>query len=202
MKHFNTPFLQEVKNYVIEFIRDHFPEHICYHNIEHAQDIAEAVEIIGNASGISDSDLEILLTAAWFHDTGYYLGCNNHEQASADIAEDFLSGKGKDLRFKKDVINCILATKMPQTPDNLLEKIICDADLYHLGTEKFIEKSELLRREFSYFNKNMTPQGWLSQSRDFIATHRYHTPYGQEHLYPKLKKNLEILKSKINSKSS
>ena len=32
---------------------------------------------------------------------------------------------------------------MPRNPNNILEEIICDADLYHLGTNDFDKKGEL-----------------------------------------------------------
>lgn len=201
MGHFTTPFIEETRQYVIEFIADHFSEQICYHNIDHTLDVVEATEIIGRACNISDADLEMLLIAAWFHDTGYYLGCRNHEETSAEIAKNFLTLKGKDRKFIGNVINCILATKVPQSPRNLFEQIICDADLYHLATEKFFEKSELLWQEFSHNDKNMTPLRWLNQSKEFVSSHRYHTVYGKNELFPKLKKNLKKLNAKINSQN-
>jgi predicted metal-dependent HD superfamily phosphohydrolase len=42
---------------------------------------------------------------------------------------------------------CILATEMPQKPVGLLQEIICDADLFHLGTEDFSDRSKLVRKE-------------------------------------------------------
>ena len=187
------------KEYVANFIADHFTENICYHNIDHTLEVVEAVEFIGRKCQISNSELEVVIVAAWFHDTGYYLGCENHEEASAQIARDFLNSQGKDKEFIDMVVKCILSTKVPQTPDTLLEKIICDADLYHLASEKFFEKSELLWREHSYTDENMTPENWLNQSKKFIEEHRYHTKFGKEKLFPQLKINLKRLNTKIST---
>jgi predicted metal-dependent HD superfamily phosphohydrolase len=202
LDNFSTPFIEETKKYVIEYIADHFSEDICYHNIDHTLEVAEAVETIGRACKISDEQLEVLKVAAWFHDTGYYLGCADHEETSAEIAREYLINKHVDLDFIKSVESCILSTKLPQKPKNLLEKIICDADLYHLSSENFFEKSELLLQEFSFSNKNMTPEIWLAQSKEFIEAHNYHTKFGREQLFPQLKKNLSILTAKINSSKS
>ena len=199
MKNFSTPFIDEVKKFVIEFIADHFSEKICYHNIDHTLDVVLAAEIIGKKCNLTDSELEIVIIAAWFHDTGYYLGCEDHEITSAEIASRFLHARHKADHFIDTVTKCILATKVPQKPVNILEKVLCDADLYHLATEKFFEKSELLWREFSFKDENMTPQNWLNQSKKFVENHRYHTTFGNEELYPQLQKNLTLLKRKINS---
>jgi len=199
LENFSTPFIEEAKTYVIEYMADHFSEDICYHNIDHTLEVANAVETIGRACQISDKQLEILKVAAWFHDTGYYLGCLDHEEASAKIAREFLTDKHVDLTFITSVESCILSTKLPQKPKTLLEKIICDADLYHLSSENFFEKSELLLQELSFSNANMTPEIWLEQSKEFIEAHSYHTRFGKEQLFPQLKKNLKILTDKINA---
>ena len=40
-----------------------------------------------------------------------------------------------------------MATKMPQAPQNKLQQIICDADLYYLGTDTYLSKSNKLYKE-------------------------------------------------------
>ena len=140
MGSFSTLFIEKTKEYVGGFIGDNFSEKICYHNIDHTLEVVEASEFIGNHCGISDKDMEIVIIASWFHDTGYYLGCENHEAESAKIARTFLSEENVSQDVINQIIKCILSTKIPQLPKTLLEKIICDADLYHLSSENFLEK--------------------------------------------------------------
>ena len=102
------------------------------------------------------------------------------------------------LKIEK-VINCILSTKMPQKPSNTLEEIICDADLFHLATEGFFDKSELLLHEITLLNKDMIIENWLVENKEFVESHDYHTPYGKNILLPGKAKNLEIIKTKIKS---
>ena len=197
MGSFSTSFLEKTKEYVAGFIGEHFTEKICYHNIDHTIDVVGFCELIGNKCRISESDMEIVIIAAWFHDTGYYLGCQDHEDASAEIAEKYLSEQNCDTTHIKKVVNCILATKIPQTPKTLLEKILCDADLYHLSSEQFFEKSELLLQELKFENQDISDEMWLEGSKEFVEAHRYHTPYGKRVLFPRMLKNLKMLKSRI-----
>lgn len=197
MENFSTAFIERTKEYAAGFIAENFTEKICYHNIDHTLEVVEAAEIIGKKCRISNRDLEIVIIAAWFHDTGYYLGCENHEAASADIAREYLTEQNIDKAFVDQVAKCILSTKIPQQPKSLLEKILCDADLYHLSTEKFFEKSELLWQEIKYHDNDMTPEYWLNMSKEFVEAHRYHTTYGKQVLLPKLRKNLDLIKSKL-----
>ena len=199
MENFSTPLLERTKEYVGGFIGENFSEKICYHNIDHTLDVVEAAEKIGKYCKISNEDLEIVIIAAWFHDTGYYLGCKNHEKSSASIAKDYLMSEHFDSLKIEKVINCILSTKMPQKPSNSLEEIICDADLFHLATEGFFDKSELLLHEITLLNKDMIIENWLVENKEFVESHDYHTPYGKNILLPGKAKNLEIIKTKIKS---
>lgn len=191
--------IRKTKEYVGAFISAHFSEKICYHNIDHTLDVVEASELIGNASNMSEKDLELVLIAAWFHDTGYYLGNENHEDNSALIAGEYLSSKGLSKTDIETVKNCILATKIPQQPKNLLEKVLCDADLYHLATDHFFEKSELLRQEMMEEDQQMSLKSWLNMSSDFIQCHQYHTSYAKKYLCPKKASNLKLLEKKITA---
>ncbi len=199
MKTFTTSLLEKVKDYVRGIFTEKFSEKIYYHNIDHTLDVVAATEIIGRECDLSPDDLEKVMIAAWFHDIGYYLGQKNHEEASADIASDFLKKEGVKDQAIEQIRNCILATKIPQSPKNQLEKILCDADLYHLSTNDFLEKTELLWREYSMSDPELIMENWLNVSRDFVSKHAYHTPYGKEILQPALTRNLKLLDAKIKN---
>ena len=64
----------------------------------------------------------------------------HHEAQSAVLAEIFLRLHNVANEDIDAVKACILATQMPQKPVTLLDKIICDADLFHLGTADFSRK--------------------------------------------------------------
>ena len=168
MSYFSTPFINKTKEYVGGFIGDNFSEKICYHNIDHTIDVVNASEYIGRKCEISDEDMETLLIAAWFHDTGYYLGCENHEAESASIAEEYLKSHNYPEKRIRQIANCILSTKLPQQPKSLLEKIICDADLFHLSSDQFYEKSQLLLHEISFQSNTISREKWIIDTLDFI----------------------------------
>ena len=197
MSGFNTAFIEKTKEFVGGFIGENFSEKICYHNIDHTLEVVEASEVIGRHCKLTDRDLEIVIIAAWFHDTGYFLGCENHEEASSNIAKQYLQNENIDSSYIHQVVNCILSTKLPQKPRTILEQIICDADLVHLASDQFLEKSKLLLHELKLKNRGMSDKMWLILSKEFIETHKYHTQYGKNVLFPGLKNNLSLLNSKI-----
>ena len=194
---FETPWTAKVRRFVTAFIAEHFSKKISYHNLDHTLDVVQASELIGKASGLSDVDLELVLIAAWFHDVGYYLGNEDHEANSARIARDYLLSEGMEEKKIEKVESCIAATKVPQQPNNLLEMVLCDADLYHLATDRFFEKSDLLMRELMAQDTSLQSREWMKTSWQFVRDHRYHTAFGKKDLAPKKKANLKLLGLKL-----
>lgn len=191
-----TELLERSKDYVESFLEKNLSNEIFYHDLEHTREVVKAANEIGKESGLTDDQLETVLIAAWFHDTGYFKGKRDHERESRIIAEEFLRNQGIDEKKIAEVGGCIIATKIPQRPTNLMEEVLCDADLYHLSTSEFFRKSELLRKEFSLTGSNeIKDKEWLKTNIKFLKKHNFFTDYAREKLYPQKKKNLKKLKS-------
>ena len=182
-----TVLLKKIPDYVFKLFKDKLSNKFVYHNFNHTEEVANAAQRIGKKSGLNNSDLEIVTIAAWFHDTGYVEGAENHEQRSIDIAKDFLRKKNYPEEKIAKVVSCIKATKMPQSPKDLLGEVICDADLYHLGSENFAEKSALLRLEWEKKdNKKYNDNEWLEINLNMLSQHKYFTKYAHKE-YDRLK---------------
>lgn len=175
-------FFIEVRHFVFELFKNQLSTNIVYHNFDHTMYVVNAADEIGFSQNLSDEDFEILLIAAWFHDTGFVICVDGHEKESKKIATKFLTRKG----FSKEKItriNLIIdATKMPQSPKNILDEIICDADLFHLGTAIFNEKTSLLRAEMELNNLVFDDIGWMQKNEELLSEHKYFTNYAFEKL--------------------
>ena len=190
-----TDLLKKTQAYVEDFFKKNLTENIVYHNIGHTLEVVEAAEKIGESCDLTKEEMEAVLVAAWFHDTGYYKGQLNHEVASMEIAEEFLRKHNVSEKMIAEVGGCIIATKIPQRPVNKMEEVLCDADLFHLATNQFFKKSELLKKEISMALDNEVEEAeWYKNSIKFLKKHHYFTKYGQEKLFPVKKKNLKKLK--------
>jgi len=179
----DTKLLSEVKSFVFESFKKELSSQIVYHTFKHTEEVVNAAYEIGQAENISENDLEILLLAAWFHDIGFIKSFENHEESSKDIATKYLIEKDFNAAKIAEVCKIIDATKMPQNPKSKLDNIICDADLYHIGTESFREKSNLIRSEWeSCSGEIFTDIEWIEQNEDFISNHAYFTNYAFDKL--------------------
>lgn len=193
--------LQDVEKYVSDFYFDHPNPTIVYHNQDHTNYVVNAVIQIANHYQLDDADFFTVVTAAYFHDLGYMMNTENHvenhEELGAEKAVAFLTEKQVDAALAAQVKNCILATKIPQHPEGLLEKIVCDADLFHLGTAEFTSKSKLLRKEIEII-KGITidKSQWRKKNISFLQQHHYFTDYCQLLLGHAQQETLEKLQKK------
>src|SRR5438045_4362365 len=140
--------LSAARNYVTELFTHSVKPEFVFHNLEHTEDVAEASSMMADHYHLSDDDRFVLMLAAWFHDTGYSSGHpEGHEEVSVQLATKFMQEHAVDETTIQKVNSSIRATRMPQSPIGLLEKILCDSDLMHLATDDFKARNQLLKQE-------------------------------------------------------
>lgn len=191
--------LLDVEAYVTNFITEQVPAEYSYHDVQHTVNVVAAVKELGQAMEISDREMDILVLAAWFHDTGYDKGALKHEERSAKYAKAYLEKYQFPEQDLQKIMDCIMATCMPHNPKSLLEKIICDADLSHLGKKSYWDRCSRVRQELT-LSKNITmdEQEWIDFELNFITAHQFQTPAAQK-LYGKKKaKHVRQLKKQRN----
>ncbi|MEJ5352629.1 MAG: HD domain-containing protein [Melioribacteraceae bacterium] len=198
----NYELIEKVKEYVLSLLQSRISSNHVYHDVDHTRNVAETAEIIGRASNLSDDELEIVIIAAWFHDLGYIEKVEGHEEISAKYAEEFLLKENYPKEKIEKIKKCILATKVPQKPENILEEIICDSDLSHLGKKSFKDRNDLFREEFEfYFGRQLTETEWLKKSIDFLSGHKFFTEFARKEFNAQKTKNLEKLKEELSKLS-
>ncbi|RFM27456.1 HD domain-containing protein [Deminuibacter soli] len=154
--------------------------HLVYHNLQHTTQVVSRAMEIGQHYTLSEEQLFVLFAAAWFHDTGHlFAAWELHEEKSVELMRQYFSATDVPAALVEQIATCIMATKMPAHPASLLEEIICDADLYHLGTEKFWETDGLVKQEVELRTGKSFPQ-WASKACSFLESHRYFTSYCNE----------------------
>ena len=193
-----SALIDHAKSLAEEVFKDPVFEKYSFHNLKHTEDVVSAVKDIGMRSELSADEMELTLMAAWLHDLGYKYGAENHEESSARLAEEFMERLSIPPKRMKVISSAIQSTRLPQQPRTLIERVLCDADLFHLSNQTFQEKSELLRKEWKATGfREMSDQEWIQHNIDFMAEHKYHTPYGQTLLAEGKKKNIKQLKKTL-----
>jgi len=170
-----------------------------YHCIAHTEGAVGYAKQIASHYDLSDMDRTSLMVATWFHDLGYlFTTPDQHEAKGAELAAEFLKRNGGGEEMIAKVKECILATKIPQHPVSLISQIVCDADLFHLGTDRFEENNKLVRKEKEKMLGQKIPgKLWRKQSLSMLEKIQYHTDYAKNLLQKQKDQNIENLRRRV-----
>lgn len=192
--------IEKVKKHVRGILSNDLSNDITYHSIDHTEEVAASAMEIAEKQNMSEGDVEIIQIAAWFHDLGYVKGGDGHEASGARMAEQFLIKEGYALEKIRKVVGCIIATRMPQDPQNSLEKILCDADLMHLAGRDYFKKAELLHKEIEKTKAcKISDRDWLKMNEEFLGKHCFFTEYAKKNYEPAVKENLKKVTEQLKS---
>jgi class 3 adenylate cyclase/HD superfamily phosphodiesterase len=161
---------------ILEILKSNLPDNLSYHSYQHILDVEASAITIAEMEGLKGEELILLRTAVILHDTGYAYENEDNVQYAILLAQKILPKYGYSSSEVKQVINMINASKFKAQPSNLIEEIICDANLDYLGREDYYEIADLLREELSLKGKKMTEREWIERQIDYMENkHRYYT---------------------------
>lgn len=195
--------LHKAKNYVEILFKDKLSSVYFYHNFIHtAYTVNKAEEIMKNTP-VSEADQEKVLVALWFHDTGYIECAMNHEERGVEIMKDFLHQENYPEDYIGDVEKLILATKITYEPQNLLEKIVKDADFSHFAGHDYNDISDALRKEWELTNvKCFSNDEWNAGNLDMLKNrHTFYTDYAKENWEPLKNKNIKKIEKRLEKEA-
>ncbi|MEP6928134.1 MAG: Pycsar system effector family protein [Ginsengibacter sp.] len=170
---------------------------LVFHSLEHTQNVVKRTQEIAGHYKVTEDEMLILFTAAWFHDTGHlFTAPAKHEEMSCEIMKKFMTGKVNDEKIIEQIDACILSTKLPRNPQNLLQQIICDADTYHLGTKDFKDTNKRALQEQILRSGEKDPIRFNEETIKMLETHQFYTDYAKELLNDRKEKNMKKLQKK------
>ncbi|SDC88970.1 Predicted metal-dependent phosphohydrolase, HD superfamily [Algoriphagus faecimaris] len=192
---------EELKHKVFRDILKRLPSYLTYHNLTHTEYVMEKSEFLARIAKVSEEELQLLKIAALFHDTGFIENPKNHEEIGCRIAQEYLKDAVSESDLNK-IFGMIMATKIPQSPRNELEKIIADADLEYLGTDQFEIQGNALYEELKHFNPELSETQWNELQLSFLEKHQYHTDFCKKYREPTKQENLLSVKTKLGMVNS
>ncbi len=195
--------INKSQDFVKEYFSNNLPSKFLYHNLNHTENVVKKIkEISDTYKELSDADKETLHIAGWFHDTGYCIDPENHEDESIKIAQNFLKESDYDNSKTKQVLNLIEASKVGVSPETLSEKIIKDADCGHFATEDFEDVSELLRQELKLVKQQkFNVNEWIDENLKVLTEkHQFYTDYARKNWAEKKQENILKLINKKNKR--
>ncbi len=188
------------KKYILNRLRTELSVHLYYHGLHHTLDVLKMATKIAMEEGIRGRDLVLVKTAALFHDAGFVKNKHaGHEAEGCIIVRDQLPALGYDSADIEKICGMIMATKIPQTPTNLLEEIICDADLDYLGRPDFYSIGNTLFKEMKVYHLISDEIAWNKLQVSFLSGHRFHTRTNKALRDPLKQQYLQLLILEVRS---
>lgn len=175
------PDFEGARDYALKRLEKELAPTLSYHSLWHTRDeVTIHVERIARQEGLIGEALMLVRTAAYFHDIGFVRQTANHESLSANIAAQVLPSFGYGVAHIQIICGIIMATRVPQRPENRLEEILADADLDVLGRADFRVRNHALRAELAAAGLSTTDRAWYSSQLHFLQSHRYFTAAQRE----------------------
>jgi uncharacterized membrane-anchored protein YitT (DUF2179 family)/predicted metal-dependent HD superfamily phosphohydrolase len=188
---------EDARIFLMNKLENELPPELIYHNLNHTREVMASTEELAAMENISGEELDLLKTAALFHDSGFLTAYDGHEEVSCQLATSLLPQFDYSEEEIRKICRLIKATRIPQHPLDKKAEILCDADLYYLGTNEYTENAENLFLEMETAGVIKTRSEWTERQIKFLEDHKYFTSSAFDRLTQGQHQNLLSLKTGI-----
>lgn len=188
---------RKIKKFIFEKLKNELSEKLTYHGVNHTKHVLHVCNQYIKRMQIPAYDAYLLRTAALLHDFGFIVTYEDHEEESVKFAKEMLPEWNYSKLEIEKIAGMIRATKIPQLPNTITEKILGDADLDYLGTDAFYKIGDKLYKELLAFNNIKNLDEWNNLQVEFMKNHEYHTSFAKRNREPVKQKHLNELIEKL-----
>ncbi|GAB4252135.1 MAG: hypothetical protein Kow0079_06700 [Vicingaceae bacterium] len=189
---------KNLEAYIINRLTNELSDKLLYHNLNHTLYVTSSAETIAKKEKLDKKSIELIKTAALFHDLGYIKQYNNNEPIATLEAIEALPKFGYEQGDILLVCKMIMATSIKVTPNNLLEYIICDADHYYFGDQDVSIIANNLRKEMENYNIYYSDIDWLKLQIKYLEKHKYYTETAIKSREHQKQAYIKFLKTQLN----
>ncbi|MEM9918561.1 MAG: HD domain-containing protein [Bacteroidota bacterium] len=187
------------KAYILHKLERELSDQLFYHGLHHTLDVLKVTIELCESEGVGKRDTILLKTAALYHDAGFVVHNVQHEQLGCQLAQASLPQFGYTAKDIERICGMIMATKIPQSPKNALEEIICDADLDYLGRDDFKSIGDTLYEELKAYDVLSDVKTWNRLQVSFLEGHTFFTKTNLERRQGQKEKHLMELRDIVAS---
>lgn len=180
--------------YILSRLRHGLPKARTYHNFSHTLDVYRSVVANAAQADVHGEDMDLLRTAALYHDSGFLVQDLEHEAAGCVLAREALPQFGYSPGQIERVCAMVMATKIPQQPQDELGMLLCDADLDYLGRSDFFRIGTTLFWELRNYGVLTTERQWNELQVRFLEAHTYFTEQSRREREPVKQRHLAEVK--------
>lgn len=188
---------EKLKIFILDRLHKELPHTLTYHNPHHTEEVLQHAHELGKDEELKEHEMLILQTAALMHDTGFLISTTEHELASCKLTREYLPEYGYNIDQVERICSIIMTTKIPQSAFDKLTQVLCDADLYYLGTNNYHIYANRLFREMKHYQPGLTEENWRIIEKNFMESHEYFTDSAKKKLNAVKKQNVKNVKKEF-----
>ena len=186
------------KEYITQRLVNDLSSDLYYHGAHHTFAVVKAVAQLAALEGVSKPEYNLLLTAAYFHDSGFLFEYSSNELFATQLTKDVLPEFDYSEQEIIEVNKIILATQSHLKPSSLLEEIMCDADHDYIGTDEYYSIAKTLRKELATQGVRYDDLEWIKIQHTYLTSkHTYYTQTANKLRLPKKEEIIKTLQLKI-----
>ncbi len=190
----------KAKEYITNRLVKELPKDYFYHGAHHTFAVVKAASILAAKEKVTKQEYNLILTAAYYHDSGFLFQYKNNELFAANLVSEVLPSFDYSPEETEIVRNMILATQSKVEPNTHLEQIMCDADHDYLGTDNYHEIANTLRKELIKQGTIYEDLEWLKIQHNYLKNkHLYYTKSAILDRKPTKVKMIKELKENIEN---
>ena len=184
----------KIRKMILGILNSKLPKELSYHNLQHTLDALHVCNQYIKRVKLDSHSAKLLRLGVLFHDIGFTVSKKNHETRGIEIAKGLMREFNFSIKDMDVVTGLIMATRMPQNPQNQVERIICDVDLDYLGRNDFYPISDQLYKELQNDSIAQNKLEWNKIQIKFLESHKFHTVFARRNRQPQKEKRIAELK--------
>ncbi len=184
----------KLKRKAFDLLNSKLSKKLYYHGVHHTISALQVCTAYLKDAKITGHKAKLLRIGILLHDIGFTVSEVDHEKESAKIGEQLMTEYNFSDKDIQTVKGLIMATRLPQSPNNDLEKIICDVDLDYLGRNDYFTIASQLYKELKSFSLIDKKSNWNKIQLKFLEAHKYHTDFALKNRQNQKEKRITELK--------
>lgn len=189
-----------LRGFILNKLKAELDEKLYYHSSEHTVNVELAVIKYGELEKLSSHELFLVRTAALFHDSGFLFRYDDNESLAVELLRHYAPQFGyqeTDLQRIEDIIMCTVHGTQPK---DLLEAVMCDADLDYLGRMDYHITAAKLFKEMESYGKKLSNKEKIEMQIDYLENgHQYYTISARNLREPGKRKRIEELREVLSN---
>ncbi|NOQ71862.1 MAG: response regulator [Crocinitomix sp.] len=188
-----------LRSFILTKLKAELNENLLYHSYKHTETVEAAVVKYGELEKLDEHELFLVRTAALFHDCGFLFRYDNNEELGVELLHYYGPRFGYQTGDLKTVEQIIMATGYGAVPNNLMQSVMCDADLDYLGRADYHVTAAKLFDEMALNGMNFSAQKRIEVQIDYLENHHeYYTNSAKNLRAPGKIKRIAELKTKLS----